>query len=104
MAGNIDQLTDEQVFDFSEAFFYFASQTDASSEEITTFDLQLVMRCLGQNPTQAELDDFTREFDSDGRGVVSAPPRRPPSAVSLSSRDSLSPSSSSLGRSISPHF
>ena len=56
MAGNIDQLTDEQVFDFSEAFFYFASQTDASSEEITTFDLQLVMRCPGPKPHTGRIE------------------------------------------------
>ncbi|XP_062067015.1 calmodulin-like protein 3 [Lepus europaeus] len=86
-----DQLTEEQVATFKEAFSLFDKDGDGS---ITTQELGTVMRSLGQNPTEAELQDRDgngtvarkmkdtdneeeirdafRMFDKDGNGYVSA--------------------------------
>ena len=41
--------------------------------EITTYELGVVMRSLGQNPTEAELQDMINEVDADGNGTVDFP-------------------------------
>src|SRR3954452_9387904 len=40
---------------------------------ITTKDLGTVMRSLGQNPTEAELQDMINEVDADGNGTIDFP-------------------------------
>ena len=40
---------------------------------ITTKELGTVMRSLGQNPTEAELQDMINEVDADGNGTVDFP-------------------------------
>ena len=40
---------------------------------ITTKELGTVMRSLGQNPTEAELQDMIAEVDADGNGTVDFP-------------------------------
>ncbi|KAJ0238974.1 EF-hand domain-containing protein [Hirschfeldia incana] len=40
---------------------------------ITTEDLGTVMRSLGQNPTEAELQDMINEVDPDGNGTIDFP-------------------------------
>jgi len=40
---------------------------------ITTRELGVVMRSLGQNPTEAELQDMINEVDPDGNGTVDFP-------------------------------
>ena len=47
-----DQLTEEQIAEFKEAFSLFDKDGDGC---ITTKELGTVMRSLGQNPTEAEL-------------------------------------------------
>ena len=37
---------------------------------ITTKELGTVMRSLGQNPTEAELQDMINEVDADGKGQM----------------------------------
>ena len=37
---------------------------------ITTKELGTVMRSLGQNPTEAELQDMVNEIDADGDGTI----------------------------------
>lgn len=61
------QLTEEQVSDFKEAFALFDKNGDGS---ISTKELGTVMRSLGQNPTDAELQDMINEIDADGNGTI----------------------------------
>jgi Ca2+-binding EF-hand superfamily protein len=46
------QLTDEQVGEYREAFALFDRDDDGT---ISSKELGAVLRCCGQNPTQAEL-------------------------------------------------
>ena len=50
-----DQLTEEQIAEFKEAFSLFDKDGDGT---ITTKELGTVMRSLGQNPTEAEVQDM----------------------------------------------
>merc|ERR1712118_498477 len=62
-----DQLTEEQIAEFNEAFALFDKDGDGT---ITTKELGTVMRSLGQNPTEAELQDMINEVDADGNGTI----------------------------------
>ena len=62
-----DQLTEEQIAEFKEAFSLFDKDGDGT---ITTKELGTVMRSLGQNPTQAELQNMINEVDADGSGSI----------------------------------
>ncbi|KAA8583316.1 hypothetical protein FQN60_015862 [Etheostoma spectabile] len=75
-----DQLTEEQIAEFKEAFSLFDKDGDGT---ITTKELGTVMRSLGQNPTEAELQDMINEVDADAPSSPS--PYLPPTP-------SLSPS------------
>ncbi|CAN6937538.1 unnamed protein product [Brassica oleracea] len=91
-----DQLTGEQISEFKEAFSLFDKDGDGSSLLIllslsrcsdrcfiiwlmmftcciTTKELGTVMRSLGQNPTEAELQDMINEVDADGNGTIDFP-------------------------------
>ena len=56
----------KQIFlcfvEFKEAFSLFDKDGDGT---ITTKELGTVMRSLGQNPTEAELQDMINEVDDD---------------------------------------
>merc|ERR1711966_600076 len=65
-----DQLTEEQIAEFKEAFSLFDKDGDGT---ITTKELGTVMRSLGQNPTEAELGDMINEVDADGNGTIDFP-------------------------------
>jgi len=67
---NSMELTNEQVDEFKEAFSLFDKDADGS---ITSSELGTVMRALGQNPTEAELQDMVNEVDSDGNGSIDFP-------------------------------
>merc|ERR1712126_515944 len=69
-SGEADQLTEEQIAEFKEAFSLFDKDGDGT---ITTKELGTVMRSLGQNPTEAELQDMINEVDADGNGTIDFP-------------------------------
>lgn len=50
--------------EFREAFGLFDKDGDGT---ITARELGTVMRSLGQNPTEAELQDAVNEIDADGK-------------------------------------
>eukprot|EP00397_Hematodinium_sp_SG-2012_P038652 GEMP01042079.1.p1 GENE.GEMP01042079.1~~GEMP01042079.1.p1 ORF type:complete len:150 (+),score=48.42 GEMP01042079.1:82-531(+) len=66
----VDQLTEEQIVEFKEAFSLFDKDGDGA---ITTKELAIVMRSIGQHPTDAELQDMLNEVDADGSGTISFP-------------------------------
>ena len=65
-----NQLTEEQIAEFREAFFLFDKDGDGT---ITTEEVRTGMRSLGQNPTEAELQDTITEVDADGKGTIEFP-------------------------------
>lgn len=44
--------------------------------QITTKELGTVMRSLGQNPSESELQDMINEVDADNNGTIDFPGRR----------------------------
>jgi len=50
-----------------ETFVYFDKDKDGY---ISSKELGLVMRSLGQNPTDAEIRDIINEVDADGRSTL----------------------------------
>uniref|UniRef100_A0A5F9CE62 EF-hand domain-containing protein n=1 Tax=Oryctolagus cuniculus TaxID=9986 RepID=A0A5F9CE62_RABIT len=62
--------TRPQAAAFKEAFSLFDKDGDGT---ITTKELGTVMRSLGQNPTEAELQDMINEVDADGNGTIDFP-------------------------------
>ncbi len=65
--GQEVNLTEEQISEFREAFSLFDRDGDGT---ITTNELGIVMRSLGQNPTESELQDMINEVDEDGNGTI----------------------------------
>ncbi|CAH2224281.1 calmodulin [Pelobates cultripes] len=65
-----EHLTPEQIEEFKEAFSLFDKDGDGA---ITTKELGTVMRSLGQNPTEAELQATISEIDCDGSGTIDFP-------------------------------
>jgi len=61
------QLSQDQISELKEAFALFDKDGDGS---ITTKELGTVMRSLGQNPTDVELQDMVNEIDVDGSGTI----------------------------------
>uniref|UniRef100_A0A8C1PJ91 Calmodulin n=1 Tax=Cyprinus carpio TaxID=7962 RepID=A0A8C1PJ91_CYPCA len=61
-----DDISQEVSNKFKEAFSLFDKDGDGT---ITTKELGTVMRSLGQNPTEAELQDMINEVDADDEEV-----------------------------------
>ena len=55
------------ILEFKEAFSLFDKDGDGT---ITTKELGTVMRSLGQNPTEQELQDMINEVDADGINLI----------------------------------
>ena len=61
------ELSETQIEEFREAFLLFDKDGDGI---IATIELGTVMRSLGQNPTEKELQDMINEVDEDGEGSI----------------------------------
>merc|ERR1712203_140377 len=59
------ELTAEQIADIRDAFTKHGKEG-----AITTKDLGAVMRALGENPTETELQEKIHEFDADSNGMI----------------------------------
>ena len=64
---NEPTLNEEKVNEFKEAFEIFDKNKDGY---ITTKELGDIMKNLGQNPSEAELQDMINEVDIDGNGTI----------------------------------
>lgn len=62
-----ENLTEEQIAEFKEAFLIFDKDGDGS---ISTKELGTVMRSLGQSPTEEELKIMIQEVDQEGSGTI----------------------------------
>ncbi|XP_022247704.1 calmodulin-A-like [Limulus polyphemus] len=60
-------LTEEQITEFKEAFMLFDKDSDGM---ITTAELGIVMKSLGQRPTGNELRNMVLMVDQDGNGTI----------------------------------
>lgn len=60
-------LSEEQISELKEAFSLFDQDGDGN---ITAKELGVVMRSLGQDPTEAELQDMINDVDTDGNGTI----------------------------------
>lgn len=65
--------------EFKEAFSLFDKDGDGT---ICSKELGTVMRSLGQNPTEAELQDMINEVDADGKSLFT-PKNTTPKKISL---------------------
>ncbi|KAL4237286.1 hypothetical protein ACF0H5_002005 [Mactra antiquata] len=63
-------LSEEQIAEFMEAFSLFDKDGDGL---ITTKELATVMKCLGQHPSEAELQDMINDVDVDGNASIDFP-------------------------------
>lgn len=69
----VDALSEEQIQSLRDVFDLFDKDKSGS---ISTVELGDVMRSLGQNPTDAELQDMVNEVDTDQSGSIEFPGRR----------------------------
>ena len=63
----VDELTEDQKNEFKDVFSLFDKDGDGT---VSTKELGVVMRALGQNPTDAEVTEMIKEVDIDGNGEV----------------------------------
>ncbi|KFD56605.1 hypothetical protein M514_02709 [Trichuris suis] len=66
----VQQLTPDEVDEFREAFMMFDKDKNGT---ISTKELGVAMRSLGQNPTEQELIEMINEVDIDGNGQIEFP-------------------------------
>merc|ERR1712032_1604317 len=65
-----DFVSEKKISEFQRAFFYFAHE---KTGVLKAKQMGEVMRKLGQNPAEAELQDMINEVDKDGAGLVEFP-------------------------------
>ncbi|KAH8804344.1 hypothetical protein F5884DRAFT_822452 [Xylogone sp. PMI_703] len=61
-----DSISEEQISEYKKVFSLFASH-------ITIQELGAVMRSLGQNPSESELQDLLNEVDTGNDGAIEFP-------------------------------
>lgn len=61
------EFNEEELKKFHEAFSIWDKDNDGT---VSTEELELVLRSLGQNPTDAQLRDVINEMDTEGNGVI----------------------------------
>ncbi|TMS39012.1 hypothetical protein L596_005613 [Steinernema carpocapsae] len=66
----ISQLSHQEIDEFREAFVLFDKD---KSGTISTDELGIAMRSLGQNPTEQEMLELINEVDLDGNGQIEFP-------------------------------
>lgn len=64
------QLSEEQIKELREAFSLFDRDGDGT---ISSEELGFVIRSLGQDPTDEELDSMVTMADADGNGIIDFP-------------------------------
>ncbi|OJJ43926.1 hypothetical protein ASPZODRAFT_18705 [Penicilliopsis zonata CBS 506.65] len=64
----MDGFTEKQIEELREAFRVFDKDGNG---DITAVELGDVMRSLGQNPSETELEDMINEIDTDRNGTIS---------------------------------
>mmetsp|Transcript_18398 Transcript_18398/g.24282 ORF Transcript_18398/g.24282 Transcript_18398/m.24282 type:complete len:163 (+) Transcript_18398:40-528(+) len=62
-----DQLTEEQLAEYKEAFSIFDKDADG---KISVREFGTLLRSLGQYPTEAEILEMAQEADADGIGLI----------------------------------
>ncbi|CAD8177345.1 unnamed protein product [Paramecium pentaurelia] len=62
-----EQLTEEEIFEFKEAFDFLDKNCDGV---ITANQFSTILRSIGQNPTEKEVQDIFIEFDADEDGTI----------------------------------
>lgn len=65
-----ERLTEEQIREYNDAFQAFDKDGNGY---ITTKELKSLMRCLGCNPTDSEVQQIINEVDADGNGKIDFP-------------------------------
>ncbi|XP_029470682.1 calmodulin-like isoform X2 [Rhinatrema bivittatum] len=65
---NQDQLSEEKIAEIKEAFSLFDKKGDGT---VNIKEVGTVMRSLGQNPTEAELQDLINAADARGKCTIS---------------------------------
>jgi len=65
--NELEGISEEEMIEYKEAFRLFDKDGDGS---ISSKELGVAMRSLGQNPTEGELLDMVNEVDVDGSGTI----------------------------------
>jgi Ca2+-binding EF-hand superfamily protein len=79
-----DSLETSQQSDIVSIAYYISRSNgtdNGNSGQITTKELGTVMRSLGQNPSESELQDMINEVDADNNGTIDFPGRWIPTCL-----------------------
>ena len=67
MAYQSSSLTEELVLQYRKAFSVYGKEREG---KILPEYLGVVVRCLGQNPTEAQIQEMKNEVDADTKGCI----------------------------------
>jgi calmodulin len=65
--SSMSTLSEEKLAEYKQSFLLFDQDGDG---KISAKELKNVFEKIGKNPTETELNDMLREFDSDGNGTI----------------------------------